>query len=442
VLYPPYLRCTRKQLRQLRVKLGYTCKDLGALDGLHGSTVSKIEQGTLQLTEKTAKALAKALEKARKDPRPGPEVIRTRRIRLKLTQEQLADRAGVSVGTICQIERGNSVGLRSQRTIKRLVDALDELERDPLATPAAFGRQLKSRRIQAGLDKKEFAKLAEFDEGTIRRIESGEQSDLQTREKLLEVLETVEKEGPVTPLAKVRAVRYVLRVTQKELAKKARLHDRTVRAAECGEPIKPASHAKIHKALKELAQERKVDPKKLLIALAAEDAPKLPSGEAIRQKREARKMSRPELARRVGISRGSMRLIEIEKCRPRIPTARAIERVLEEERNGAAKPNGHTRTRLYPLASKNAKARLRKRKKVGTPKRQRGRPVKKQTQEINGLCYQGFVVDRQPARTVMHEVNRRFPERYISEEKNVREYARRFATKHGLPWRVESGTQN
>lgn len=44
--------------------------------------------------------------RSRRHPNPIPENVRTARQRLGLTQEQLAHRAGVSVGTVARLEQG------------------------------------------------------------------------------------------------------------------------------------------------------------------------------------------------------------------------------------------------------------------------------------------------------------------------------------------------
>src|SRR5207245_5279924 len=107
--------------------------------------------------------------------------------------------------------------------------------------------------------------------------------------------------------------------------------------------------------------------------------------------------------------------IEKGKAQPKLTTVRAIERVLEDARNGIARHKGG---RLYPRKSKSAKARLRK---TMVPKRPRGRPTKEQTQELNGFCYRRYFVDGQQASAVMEEVNcnPKFAPRHIFDEKQI-----------------------
>ena len=70
--------------------------------------------------------------------------------------------------------------------------------------------------------------------------------------------------------------------------------------AERGQSIEVPSHAKIDEALKQAARERQVDLKELLDTIARYGVPELPSGETLRQKREAAGLSQTEAARRVG----------------------------------------------------------------------------------------------------------------------------------------------
>jgi transcriptional regulator with XRE-family HTH domain len=57
--------------------------------------------------------------------------IRIERARLDLTQQELADKAGVQQKTVAQIERGRQQGL-SAATLGALADALDNLSIDYL----------------------------------------------------------------------------------------------------------------------------------------------------------------------------------------------------------------------------------------------------------------------------------------------------------------------
>ncbi len=70
--------------------------------------------------------------------------LKTHRINKKLTQKQLAEKAGVSLFTIAQVEKGKSVSLSMLipvLRVLRLIDNLELLVPEPQISPIALLKQ-------------------------------------------------------------------------------------------------------------------------------------------------------------------------------------------------------------------------------------------------------------------------------------------------------------
>ena len=83
--------------------------------------------------------------------------LKRQRINKKLTQQQLAVMAGVSMFTVAQIEKGNSVSLSmliAVLRILRLLDNLDLLFTETIISPVAMLKQ-KRKVVQRVRPKKE-----------------------------------------------------------------------------------------------------------------------------------------------------------------------------------------------------------------------------------------------------------------------------------------------
>lgn len=120
------------ELKRLRQETGLTLTELAKKAGLSPSFLSEIEGGKKSPSLATLDAIAGVLGVSRDSlvppmgaslQAPGlPPRIRAARERLGLTQEQLAEKAGVSTGLIAQIEAGTT--RPSLGTVERLSTAL------------------------------------------------------------------------------------------------------------------------------------------------------------------------------------------------------------------------------------------------------------------------------------------------------------------------------
>lgn len=82
--------------------------------------------------------------------------LKTHRINKRFTQKQLAEKAGVSLFTIAQIEKGNSVSISMLIPVLRVLRLLDNMELlipEPQISPVALLKQ-KNKRVKRVRPKK------------------------------------------------------------------------------------------------------------------------------------------------------------------------------------------------------------------------------------------------------------------------------------------------
>jgi len=169
------------------------------------------------------------------------EEIRFRRWDRGFTQQQLAERIGISASYLCEIERGAKSP--SVKVVKRLADEL-HLPVTALVKgqvePLAFGERLKSERQKRGLGRAELALAAGLTENQIDSYEAGRsQPGGRELRHLAAALEL-----PATELfcclenklgTKVASLRQAGGLTQRELALRAAISPAMVSKLELGE---------------------------------------------------------------------------------------------------------------------------------------------------------------------------------------------------------------
>jgi transcriptional regulator with XRE-family HTH domain len=330
----PYRRSTTpgKKLQQRRLALGLSRKQLGELaePAVSPNRIEQIEVWGRSAPDETARLLA-ALEKAEADC-PAPEMIRPRRTLLGWSFATLAEKSRVSIITIWKLEKGLT------KANLAILEALDAALRAGEAQPPEdVGAKLRARRVGAGMRMDDLRDLADVDKGTISAIETGKsRPKARTLKKLGAALDAV----PAIPTpADVSQRRRALRLTEKELAKAARVAPSTLRQAERNGHYSVKTWRKLEKALKRLGA-----------------GTPLPSGEEVRRERESFGLSLEELAQRAGISVQALWCFEQGRREPTLLTVRAIEAALREARTGGQSGRRRT-TRLRPRASRSAKAR-------------------------------------------------------------------------------------
>lgn len=185
-----------EKIRALREERGYTLQELARRANLSLSYLSEIERGSKKPSLKTLEKLAAALNVPKTQLIEGDVVerglslgdkIRILRTEKKLSLQELADRAGISLSYLSEIERGTVYP--SLSTVKRIAEALGVPPTSIMAQEGSLGYKLKALREEYGLTQAQLAKLAGVTAGLIGQIEQGKvQPSLKTLEKLAEVM--------------------------------------------------------------------------------------------------------------------------------------------------------------------------------------------------------------------------------------------------------------
>jgi transcriptional regulator with XRE-family HTH domain len=120
----------------------------------------------LQFVPITLKALKP--KEANLEPRTLGEHVRKRRLELRLTQKQAADRLGVSAWTVLNWEKGNT-----EPPIESMPIIFGFLGYDPFPEPKTLPERMLAKRRAIGWSIKEAARQLGVDEGTWGAWESG-----------------------------------------------------------------------------------------------------------------------------------------------------------------------------------------------------------------------------------------------------------------------------
>lgn len=185
-----------KSIRSFRRKRGLSLADLAERSKLSVSYLSEIERGIKQPSLDTLEKLAAALNISvqgfftEKDSSSvltlGDKIVMLRQEK-KMSQAQLAERAGISTTYLCQIERGNVTP--SLDTLKTLAEALNVSPQDLMEPPCHVGCRLKKVRQERGITQAELASKAGVSTGLIGQIESGKvEPSIKTLEKIAAAL--------------------------------------------------------------------------------------------------------------------------------------------------------------------------------------------------------------------------------------------------------------
>jgi transcriptional regulator with XRE-family HTH domain len=113
------------------------------------------------------------------------EGLRRERKRQRLTQDAAARCAGLSIPTVCQLERGRG----RLSSFLRLLDALAvELAGRNLPSGPGMGRRIASLRKRRGLSQRALARMARVLPPTVTALERAECGRLETLDAVLTVL--------------------------------------------------------------------------------------------------------------------------------------------------------------------------------------------------------------------------------------------------------------
>jgi transcriptional regulator with XRE-family HTH domain len=184
-----------QKIRELRNERGYSLYELAEKAGLSLSYLSEIERGCKNPSLKTVKKLAEALHVPQEQLIGGAvrdEIKLGERIRLfreknKLTLKELAQKAGISVSYLSEIERGNVAP--AVETLRKVAHSLDCPVSALIASESLFGQRLRQVRLEQGFTQTELARRAGLSPGLIGQLEQGKvKPSLQSVKKIADVL--------------------------------------------------------------------------------------------------------------------------------------------------------------------------------------------------------------------------------------------------------------
>lgn len=178
------------RLAAARETAGLTQEQLASKIGVQRAVISKYETGAIEPSVSQLRKLADALDTTIAEllnaddtdeaaPAGVGDKIRFYRKEQNLTQEELADRADVSIFTLRQYERGARLSPRTDQLIK-LAQALNVSVDDLLHTSDAneehsneIGEQIRSERERRGISQKKLAEIAGVPAITLQQYERG-----------------------------------------------------------------------------------------------------------------------------------------------------------------------------------------------------------------------------------------------------------------------------
>ncbi|MDI6709355.1 MAG: helix-turn-helix transcriptional regulator [Thermoanaerobacterales bacterium] len=185
-----------EQVRALREERGYTLQELARRAELSLSYLSEIERGSKRPSLKSLEKLAAALNVTKAqlvegEPRGASltigEKIRVLRGEKGLSLSALAERAGISVSYLSEIERG--AVYPSLATLKRLAEELGVPALVLIGNEGSLGHKLRMLREEYGMTQAQLARLAGVTAGLIGQVEQGKvQPSLKTLEKLAQAM--------------------------------------------------------------------------------------------------------------------------------------------------------------------------------------------------------------------------------------------------------------
>ena len=175
-------------IKKRRIELGLSENDLANLAGVTPQTVEAVENGRAPYYT-TLRSFEAALDVqlTEKDSTLGDRV-RSRRAAMGMSQRDLADAAGVTHATICRIERDEKIP--QKETIKKLATALECTANQLVGSRTNYAKVILEKRQELGYSRQKLSDLSGVSPATIKEIESKKHNPkAKTVEKLMRVLE-------------------------------------------------------------------------------------------------------------------------------------------------------------------------------------------------------------------------------------------------------------